>query len=96
MSIEPVVPVEPAASSSEDEASPVVVVVGAPVLEVLSLPLPCRQGVAGVDEVGRGCLFGPVFAAAVELDAAAAALLLDAGLTDSKSSPGDVLPWSAD
>ena len=39
---------------------------------------------AGVDEVGRGCLFGPVFAAAVELDAVAATRLLDAGLTDSK------------
>ena len=24
-------------------------------------------GIAGVDEVGRGCLFGPVFAAAVVL-----------------------------
>ena len=39
---------------------------------------------AGVDEVGRGCLFGPVFAAAVVLDAAPAARLLRAGLTDSK------------
>ena len=39
---------------------------------------------AGVDEVGRGCLFGPVFAAAVVLDAAPAARLLQAGLTDSK------------
>ena len=39
---------------------------------------------AGVDEVGRGCLFGPVFAAAVILDAGAAASLLAAGLTDSK------------
>ena len=39
---------------------------------------------AGVDEVGRGCLFGPVFAAAVALDASSAASLLKAGLTDSK------------
>ena len=39
---------------------------------------------AGVDEVGRGCLFGPVFAAAVALDTASAASLLKAGLTDSK------------
>ena len=39
---------------------------------------------AGVDEVGRGCLFGPVFAAAVVLDEKSAALLLKAGLTDSK------------
>ena len=30
--------------------------------------------VAGVDEVGRGCLFGPVFAAAVVLEEAAAAM----------------------
>lgn len=39
---------------------------------------------AGVDEVGRGCLFGPVFAAAVVLDREAIARLLSAGLTDSK------------
>jgi ribonuclease HII len=39
---------------------------------------------AGVDEVGRGCLFGPVFASAVVLDRSAIAVLLDAGLTDSK------------
>jgi ribonuclease HII len=39
---------------------------------------------AGVDEVGRGCLFGPVFAAAVVLPAAALAPLAAAGLTDSK------------
>jgi ribonuclease HII len=40
---------------------------------------------AGVDEVGRGCLFGPVFAAAVVLPAQAAAPLAAAGLTDSKA-----------
>ena len=39
-----------------------------------------RQRVAGVDEAGRGCLFGPVFAAAVILDPGAR---LD-GLDDSK------------
>jgi len=39
---------------------------------------------AGVDEVGRGCLFGPVLAAAVVLTAEAAAHLAAAGLTDSK------------
>ncbi len=39
---------------------------------------------AGVDEVGRGCLFGPVFAAAVVLPAAGAERLGIAGLTDSK------------
>lgn len=39
---------------------------------------------AGVDEVGRGCLFGPVFAAAVVLDSEAVAALQAAGLTDSK------------
>ena len=42
------------------------------------------RDVAGVDEVGRGCLFGPVFAAAVVLDGVAADRLLKAGLTDSK------------
>ena len=40
---------------------------------------------AGVDEVGRGCWFGPVFAAAVILPAAAHAPLASAGLTDSKA-----------
>jgi ribonuclease HII len=40
---------------------------------------------AGVDEVGRGCLFGPVFAGAVILPAAGAAVLARAGLTDSKA-----------
>ena len=38
----------------------------------------------GVDEVGRGCLFGPVFAAAVQLPGVALAPLAAAGLTDSK------------
>ncbi len=39
---------------------------------------------AGVDEVGRGSLFGPVFAAAVVLPATALATLAAAGLNDSK------------
>lgn len=39
---------------------------------------------AGVDEVGRGCLFGPVFAAAVVLPGAALPPLAELGLTDSK------------
>lgn len=39
---------------------------------------------AGVDEVGRGCLFGPVFAAAAVLPPTARGPLLAAGLTDSK------------
>ncbi|NJM58095.1 MAG: ribonuclease HII, partial [Synechococcales cyanobacterium RU_4_20] len=39
---------------------------------------------AGIDEVGRGCLFGPVVAAAVILPAAAIPRLLAVGLTDSK------------
>ena len=46
--------------------------------------LPLGSDVAGVDEVGRGSLFGPVFAAAVVLDSSAADRLLKAGLTDSK------------
>ena len=40
---------------------------------------------AGVDEVGRGCWYGPVFAAAVILPSAARAPLAAAGLTDSKA-----------
>jgi ribonuclease HII len=39
---------------------------------------------AGVDEVGRGALFGPVFAAAVVLPCSALEPLAAAGLTDSK------------
>ncbi|HSM82528.1 MAG TPA: ribonuclease HII [Nodosilinea sp.] len=40
--------------------------------------------VAGVDEVGRGCLFGPVVAAAVVLSAEACTQLASLGVTDSK------------
>ena len=39
---------------------------------------------AGVDEVGRGCLFGPVFAGAVVLASDALEPLAALGLTDSK------------
>ena len=39
---------------------------------------------AGVDEVGRGALFGPVVVAAVVLDAAVQSSLINAGLADSK------------
>ena len=41
--------------------------------------------VAGVDEVGRGCWFGPVFAGAVILSPEAEPALAAAGLTDSKA-----------
>jgi ribonuclease HII len=40
--------------------------------------------IAGVDEVGRGCLFGPVVAAAVILPESAQVRLAEAGVTDSK------------
>ena len=40
--------------------------------------------IAGVDEVGKGCLFGPVFAGAVILSKANATNLLKQGLKDSK------------
>jgi ribonuclease HII len=40
--------------------------------------------IAGVDEVGKGCLFGPVFAAAVILSKANEINLLSQGLKDSK------------
>ncbi len=43
------------------------------------------QKIAGVDEVGRGCLFGPVFAGAVVLNETAGKTLQDLGLTDSKA-----------
>jgi ribonuclease HII len=42
------------------------------------------QLVAGVDEVGRGCWFGPVVAAAAILSGEAIADLRQAGVTDSK------------
>ncbi|UPM49070.1 ribonuclease HII [Synechococcus sp. A10-1-5-1] len=41
--------------------------------------------IAGVDEVGRGCWFGPVFAGAVVLSDPARETLAAAGLTDSKA-----------
>ncbi|MEB3233536.1 MAG: ribonuclease HII [Leptolyngbyaceae bacterium] len=44
----------------------------------------CADDVAGVDEVGRGALFGPVVAAAVMLTPNHGQQLLDLGLTDSK------------
>mgnify|MGYP001189519179 CR=1 FL=1 len=40
--------------------------------------------IAGVDEVGKGCLFGPVFAGAVILSKKNEANLLSQGLKDSK------------
>ena len=40
--------------------------------------------VAGIDEVGRGALFGPVVAAAVILDSESEAFLTTAGVKDSK------------
>ncbi|RZM83047.1 ribonuclease HII [Leptolyngbya iicbica LK] len=40
--------------------------------------------IAGVDEVGRGALFGPVVAGAVILDASTSADLATLGVTDSK------------
>jgi len=43
-----------------------------------------QRWTAGVDEVGRGALFGPVVAAAVVLSPEVAASLAAAGLTDSK------------
>jgi len=48
-------------------------------------PLGAGQRCAGVDEVGRGCWYGPVFAAAVILPDGARDPLAAAGLTDSKA-----------
>lgn len=45
--------------------------------------------IAGVDEVGRGAIFGPVVAGAVILSEEAAQNLMEKGVTDSKKiSPG--------
>ena len=49
-----------------------------------SLTAESIQFIAGVDEVGRGALFGPVVAAAVILDPSTADNLQNAGVTDSK------------
>ncbi len=43
-----------------------------------------KRYIAGVDEVGRGSLFGPVFAGLVILDKNGETQLLSAGLKDSK------------
>ena len=52
------------------------------------LPLPNMGDkkflIAGVDEVGKGCLFGPVYAAAVILSKENETKLLSQGLKDSK------------
>ncbi len=40
--------------------------------------------IAGIDEVGRGCLFGPVIASAVVLNKSTGKTLIKAGLKDSK------------
>ena len=44
-----------------------------------------KSQTAGIDEVGRGSLFGPVFAGAVVLEKKAQYKLLKAGLKDSKA-----------
>ena len=43
-----------------------------------------QELIAGVDEVGRGALFGPVVAAAVVLPPETLSSLIEAGVTDSK------------
>ena len=43
-----------------------------------------KSMIAGVDEVGKGCLFGPVFAGAVILSKESESKLLSQGLKDSK------------
>ena len=43
-----------------------------------------KKIIAGVDEVGKGSLFGPVFAGAVILNKTAELKLINAGLKDSK------------
>lgn len=48
------------------------------------------NSIAGVDEVGRGALFGPVVAAAVLIPPSAHPELIQAGVTDSKGlTPGE-------
>ena len=51
--------------------------------------------IAGVDEVGRGSLFGPVFAAAVILNKLDEIKLLNLGLKDSKKLSGKQISFLA-
>lgn len=53
-------------------------------LQIGSLDLLNQGLVAGIDEVGRGALFGPVVAAAVILSADSGVQLVKAGVRDSK------------
>lgn len=56
----------------------------------LALSLP---SLVGVDEVGRGCLFGPVWATAVALSADAYLHLPGIGVTDSKALSARRRAW---
>lgn len=51
--------------------------------------LPERSLIAGVDEVGRGALFGPVVSAAVILSSSSIQQLKELGVTDSKKLSPD-------
>ncbi len=53
-------------------------------LELSTLPRMEQTPIAGVDEVGRGALFGPVVAAAVILPNSVLSQLMAAGVKDSK------------
>jgi ribonuclease HII len=53
-------------------------------LSFLSKDFSSETLVAGVDEVGRGCLFGPVVAAAVVVPISAMPQLIEMGVKDSK------------
>jgi ribonuclease HII len=74
--------------SVEDQQDASAVVLQKPQWQVNVCKLPNLSGsqklVAGVDEVGRGALFGPVVAAAVILPASALPQLALAGVKDSK------------
>lgn len=57
-----------------------------PIFDVYSLPEVTSPDtlIGGVDEVGRGCLFGPVFAGAVVFPVGIIPQLVDLGVKDSK------------
>ncbi len=86
-SLEPLPPLQPVKSSVESPLAIDQSSVDRPV-EFSSLTLEeverSQLRVAGVDEVGRGALFGPVVAAAVILPPAEISTLQQAGVTDSK------------
>lgn len=88
-------PADPAKSAQLNQRDEMIVPHLSPIPEAGGTSPP-SPWIVGVDEVGRGCLFGPVVAAAVILPNAALLGLGAAGLTDSKAlshTQREALDW---